>query len=250
MPEEDSGVPDGPVSPCGHRNRPNAHFCDACGVRLPMPCPCCSVINRVQANFCSNCGMELRDVLRTHAAPSVVPFRSSTHSSPRLESQSALAAREPFLPVKQAANGGMDGPDPDDSVPSTRGRGKDLLAEEDAQHLRQIARFAQQRRRRASVWLGTVSVSIVIGLLGAALVRTHTATPTAEPRPFIDTDAQGRIATTARESVSAASVQRPSASAGPPDTTIRPTGDTGSPAPATLEGSPGVARPIPEPAAS
>ena len=33
----------------------------------------------------------------------------------------------------------------------------------------------------AWVWLGTVSVSVVIGVLGAALVRTHLATPSAEP---------------------------------------------------------------------
>jgi len=38
MYEEDSGALDGSTSPCGHRNPPSAHFCDACGVRLPMLC--------------------------------------------------------------------------------------------------------------------------------------------------------------------------------------------------------------------
>jgi peptide/nickel transport system substrate-binding protein len=61
MQEEDSGVPDGPVSPCGHRNPPSAHFCDVCGVRLPMQCPRCRGINRRDANFCSTCGTSLRD---------------------------------------------------------------------------------------------------------------------------------------------------------------------------------------------
>jgi peptide/nickel transport system substrate-binding protein len=61
MQEEDSGVPDGPVSPCGHRNPPSAHFCDVCGVRLPMQCPRCRGINRRDANFCSTCGISLRD---------------------------------------------------------------------------------------------------------------------------------------------------------------------------------------------
>jgi peptide/nickel transport system substrate-binding protein len=241
MQEEDSDVADGPVSPCGHRNRPNAHFCDACGVRLPMPCPCCSAINRVQANFCSNCGLELRDVLRVQPAPSVDPFRPSTHSSPRIESPSALAALEPWLGVKQTRNAGTDGRDPDGRVTSTLESRNDLLADEDVQHLRQIARFARRRRRRASVWLGTVSVSIVIGLLGVALVRSHTSAPTADPRPFIDTSLQSRMPTTAGNSVLAAIAQRTPASSGPPDTTLRPTGEAGSPGPAALEVSPAVA---------
>ena len=241
MHEEDSGVPGGSVSFCGHRNPANAQFCDMCGLRLPMLCPCCSAINRRQANFCSNCGMQLRDELQTQATPSVAPFRSSTHSSPRIESQSALAPREPFLPVKQAANGAMDGPDLDDPVPWAPESVKELLADEDAQRLRQIAQFAQRRRRTTSVWLRTVSVSIVIGLLGAALIRTLTATPAAEPQPFIGTVAQGHMPTTARESVSAAIAQRTPASAGPPDTTVRPTGDASSPASAPLESPPVVA---------
>src|SRR5215470_14402393 len=139
MHEEDSGVPDGPVSPCGHRNPPSAHFCDACGVKLPMQCPSCSAINRGQANFCGNCGMGLRDVSRTNATPSIVPSHSSTPSSPATESQSALALPERFLPAKQATNGGMDGPDSDDPVPWTPEGRKELLAEEDARRLREIA---------------------------------------------------------------------------------------------------------------
>src|SRR5262249_41535314 len=241
MHEEDRSVPDGAVSPCGHRNAPNAHFCDACGVRLPMPCPCCSGINRDQANFCSNCGRELRDLLRTHAAPSVVPVGLATRSSARIESQSPRGARELFLPVEQAANGGTDGLDPDDSVPSTLERDNDAPVDEDAQRLKQIARFAQRRRRRESVWLWTVSLSIVLGLFGAALVRTRMAPPPADQRRLVDPDAQGGIAAPPREAASAAIVERTPASAAPPATPVRPPGDAHSPAPAGLAGAPAAA---------
>ena len=242
MHEEASGVPDGPVSPCGHRNPPSAHFCDACGVKLPMQCPSCSAINRGQANFCSNCGMGLRDVSRTYATPSIVPSHSSTPSSPATESQSALALPERFLPAKQATNGGMDGLDSDDPGPWTSQSGKELPAEEEAQLLKRVVRFTQQRRRRrARMWLGAVSASIAIGVLGSALVRSHTAQPTTEPPPFIGTNPQGRIATLARESGSAPSAQRTPASTGPPDTTVQPDRDKGSPAPAAPKTSPAVA---------
>src|SRR2546422_8141130 len=201
MREEDSGVLDGLVSPCEHRNPPSAHFCDACGVKLPMQCPCCHAINRRQASFCSNCGIDLREVRRTHAAPSTVPFGPSPDSSPATESESA-----PFVAAKQAANESMDAPESFD--PRTAESGKELVADEpeDAERLKQIKRFVQRRRRRrAWVWLGTVSVSLVIGVLGAALVvRTHIAAPSAEPPPFIGTAARSSIATRAEESGSAA----------------------------------------------
>jgi len=61
MREEDSRAPDDPGTPCGHRNPANAHFCDVCGVKLPVHCPRCHAINRPQANFCGNCGSSLRD---------------------------------------------------------------------------------------------------------------------------------------------------------------------------------------------
>src|SRR6266508_522318 len=208
MHEEDSGVPDGPVSPCGHRNPPSAPFCDACGVKLPTQCSHCSAINRGQAKFCSNCGISLRDVRRTHATPSIVPFGPSPDSSSATESESAPALREPFVPAKQAANQRMDAPDSFDPLPRMAESGKELVADEpnDDERLEQIKRFIQRRRhpRRAWVWPGTVSMSIVIGFLGAALVRNHTATPSAEPPPILKTDAQRIIATRAEVSESAA----------------------------------------------
>ncbi|PYN39376.1 MAG: hypothetical protein DME00_36850 [Candidatus Rokuibacteriota bacterium] len=69
--EKDSGILDGLLTPCGHRNPPSAHFCDVCGVKLPMQCPCCHAINRRQANFCNNGGIGLRDERQTHATPSI-----------------------------------------------------------------------------------------------------------------------------------------------------------------------------------
>ena len=228
MHEEDSGVPDGLVSPCGHRNPSSAHFCDACGVELPMQCPRCSASNREEAKFCSNCGISLRDVRRTHAIPSIVPFGPSSGSSSATESGSAPAPREPFVPAKQAVNQGMDG--------------KELVAEEsnEDERLEQIKRFIQRRDhpRRAWVWPGTVSVSIVsvsivTGFLGAALVRNHTATPSAKPPPGIRTDAQR-----AEVRESAATAQSTPASTGPPDTTVQQDHDEGLPAPAVPETSP------------
>src|SRR5919106_4610004 len=67
MHEDDSGVSDGPVAPCGHRNPPSGHFCDVCGVKLPQHCPRCRAINRGEANFCSTCGTGLRDSEGAHA---------------------------------------------------------------------------------------------------------------------------------------------------------------------------------------
>jgi hypothetical protein len=79
-----------------------------------------------------------------------------------------------------------------------------------------------------------VSAGIAIGILGAALVHTHTATPTAGPSPFTGTGAQG-IAIPVRESGSAAIAQRTPASTSPPDMTVPADRDEGSPAPAAPE---------------
>src|SRR6266852_1649167 len=180
MHEKDSGVLDGLVTPCGHRNPPSAHFCDVCGVKLPMQCPCCHAINRRQANFCSNCGIGLHDERQTHATPSIGPFGPSPDSSPAPESDSASAPPKPFVPAHKAATEGSDAPDSFDPLPWTAESGKELVADkaEDAERLKQIERFKRRRRRRrAWGWLGTVSVSVVIGVLGVALVRTHIATP-------------------------------------------------------------------------
>ena len=83
MHEDDSGVSDGPVAPCGHRNPPSAHFCDVCGVKLPQHCPRCRGINRGDANFCSTCGTGLRESEGAHTtsgrpAPDAQPRMADT----------------------------------------------------------------------------------------------------------------------------------------------------------------------------
>jgi len=251
MHEEDSDVPDGAVSPCGHRNRPSAHFCDVCGVMLPMRCPRCRATNRRQANFCSNCGIGLGDVRRSQAAPSIAPFGPSPDSSPATWSGSVPASSEPFVSSRQAANEGMDGPESLDPLPwaAESGKGRVADASEDAERLEQIEAFFQRRPRprRAWVWLGTASVGLVLGLLGIVLVRAHIATPSPERLPLIATDAQAPIATRAEESASAAIAQRTPASTGPPDTTVQRDYHEGSPAPAAPEKSPAVAPAQPRP---
>ena len=221
MHEEDSGgVLDIPVSPCGHRNPVSAHFCDVCGVKLPMQCPRCSASNRGQANFCSHCGSGMRDVPATELPP---------------------PPSKPFQPARQAANSGMGNASSDKLVPRTPESSKELVADEDAQRLKQIARFAQQRRRRAWVWPVTVSVSIVVGLLGAALVYTHTVMPSGGLLSSIGTIPPGRIGPSADESGSAAVVARTPASTDSSGTAVQPDRDSGSPVPVVLEKSPAVA---------
>jgi peptide/nickel transport system substrate-binding protein len=232
-------------SPCRHGNSPSAHFCDVCGVKLPMQCPRCHAINRGEANFCSDCGIGLGDVRRTHAAPSIVPFGPSPDSSSASESESARP--EPLLPAKQAANERMDGPKFFDPLP-LMASGKELVADEpeDAKRLEQMVRSFQRRRQRRRhtrrAWvLGTVGVTVVASVLGAALVRTHIATSSAKPPTLTDTDAQTSIATRAGERGSAAIAQSTPTSTGPPDTTVRRAQREDSPASAAPEKSPAVA---------
>ena len=245
MHEEDSGVPDDPVSPCGHRNPPSAQFCDTCGIKLPMQCPRCYAINRRQANFCSNCGIGLRDVRRT-PSPSIVPFGPSPDSSPATEPQATPALPPPFVPAKPATNKGMDVPDSLDQLPRIAEIGQELVADEpnDAdERLVPLRRFIQRHRRRRlswKWWLGTVSGSVVIAILGAGLFRTYIATPGANALRFIGTD-PARIATLVQERESASIAQSTSALTDPPGTTVQPNRREDSPAPAASEKSPAVA---------
>jgi hypothetical protein len=112
-----------------------------------------------------------------------------------------------------------------------------LLADEDARRLRLIARFVQQRRRRSRLWLATIGASIVIGLLGAALVSTHTATLIAGPPPFVRTGAQGGVIET-----SAITEPTPTSTGGF-GATVQPDRDEGSPVPATAQKLPLIGPP-------
>jgi hypothetical protein len=217
MHEEDSGVPNGLVAPCGHRNPPSAHFCDVCGATLPMQCPRCHAINRRQAHFCNMCGLSLSDLPRTQATPSIVPLEPSPGSSRETEPDSAPAP--PLALERRPTNEGLEGPESPDPPRWPAGSGRELVAAEpdERERLGQLQQFLRRRRRsrRARLRLGIVSVTVVVGFLGAALVRTHFATPSAAP-PFIDTDAKAPIAAQAEESVSAAVAHRPPARTGPP----------------------------------
>src|SRR5262245_18130214 len=133
MHQEDSGVPDGPVSPGGHRNPSSAHICDVCGVKVLMQCPSRAAINRRQANFCRNCGVDLPDVRGPHATPSL-------DISPATVSESAPILPEPFMPANSAAAEGIDTPNSFDPVPRPAENGKELVADEpaDIERLKQI----------------------------------------------------------------------------------------------------------------
>jgi peptide/nickel transport system substrate-binding protein len=233
MPEEPSGVP-----ACGHRNRPNARFCDTCGAKLPMQCPRCHAINRAEASFCSKCGIGLGDAQRTGAAPPIVPSGPSPDRVSATESESAPARPEPLLPAKQAANERMEGPGSFDPLPLTAESTKGLFADEpdDQERLELMVRSIQrlQRRRHTQpAWvLGAVGVSVVIAFLVVGLFRTHIETPSANAPRVIGTDPPGRIATRAQEGESATIAQSSPASTGPPDTTVQRYQHEDSPAPA------------------
>src|SRR5262245_53954269 len=229
MPENDSDVLDGLLSTCGHRTLMTAHFCDVCGVKLLTQCPRCSAINRSQANFCRHCGMRLSDVQGTYATPSVESVGQSPDSPPAPESVQALAPTGLLLAAKPAANESIALPS------SVKHSVVDDLAE--AERLKQIVQFIQRRRRRGRVWLGTVSLGVVIVLLGAALVRTHMATPSAAPR-VTGASARDPFAARVEDTGAPAIAQTTPASGGPP--TVQPDQPGGSPAPAALENSPAV----------
>jgi peptide/nickel transport system substrate-binding protein len=242
MPEEDSGALDGRVSPCGHRNPSGAHFCDVCGVQLPVQCPRCSAVNRRQANFCSDCGMRLRDVQRTPAAPSIGPFGPSPSGPPVTDSASASLSAA-FVLAKQAAAEDTDAAESWEPVPWRAESVKQSVEDDaaDAERLKQIARFLQRRRRRGRAWLGAVTVSIVIGLLGGATVRTRIATPSDAPPSVSARHAQHPSATRAENSGSPAIAPITPASTGPPDATVQPNHPADSPVPPAAEKSPAVA---------
>jgi peptide/nickel transport system substrate-binding protein len=142
------------VTPCGHPNPPSAHFCDVCGVRLPIHCPRCLAVNRREANFCGNCGIDLR--------------------LPATEPDAAAPSPEAFVAAKPRASEGVES------------RRDTLVGDDpaDAERLEQIKRFFQRshRPRRARVWVAALSASVVIGFVGAAVVGTYLATPKAQPK--------------------------------------------------------------------
>ena len=222
MHEEDRGGSDAPVSPCGHRNPPSAHFCDVCGINLPPSCPRCHTINRRAANFCHNCGVDLRE--RSGTQP--VPPGASLDRSRAAEPESAQAAPEPLVPAERAGSESGDAPESLDRRHGAAVRGTELTAEEaeDAARLEDIKRFLKthergRRRARPWSWLAAITAIVVIAFVGAAAVRIHVATRGAAP-PSNDTDVPASIVTRAEENA-VTSVQSTPASAGPPDRIVR-----------------------------
>src|SRR5262245_74010 len=130
MHEEDSGVPNGLVAPCGHRNPPRAHFCDVCGATLQMECPRCRAINRRQAHFCNICGTSLRAARRAPATPSIVPSEPLSAGASETQPDSALGPAEPFAPEGPAAIEDEAGPSSFHPPRATGGSGRRLVAAE------------------------------------------------------------------------------------------------------------------------
>jgi peptide/nickel transport system substrate-binding protein len=217
MHEEDSRAPDDPVTPCGHRNPPNAHYCEVCGVKLPVHCPVCHAINRPQANFCVKCGRFLRDARQAHATPSMAPFGAAPDSSPAAEAESA----------SESASGSIE----DEFEESER-------FEQLKRLLQTSRRFLQTSRRVPRTWMWVGLVSVMMGVLGGALVHTYLATPTAEPPSAVNTGAKAPLVTGAPENMSPRIAQSPPASTGPGDPTIQPGPREQPPAPRTPEESP------------
>ncbi len=215
MREEDSRAPDDPGTPCGHRNPANAHFCDVCGVKLPVHCPRCHAINRPQANFCGNCGSSLRDAGRAHATASVAPFGPSLDHSQSAEGESDSVSSDP--------------------LPRMAERGTQPIEDEleDSRRLEQLKRFLQAPSRVPRTWMWAGLASVMMGVLGVALVHTYLATPIAGPSSAVGTGAKRPVVTGATESMAARIAQSPPVSTGPGDPTLQPEHRERPPAPRT-----------------
>ena len=229
MPQHDGDALHGHLSPCGHRNPASALFCDVCGDKLPIQCPGCFATNRREANFCSNCGLRQRDAQGTRATPSVTRVGQRPVSRFAIGSHSAPSPA-PSVPLEQAANEVIDARESVESVPWTSPSVEHPATDDpdDREHLKQIARFVKQRRRRGRVWLGAVSASIVFGLIGAALVGTHIATRDSERPRTIRAQAADAVAIRTEGSASAPFVQKAPTSSAPSRSPIEPFQTDGS----------------------
>src|SRR5215831_799675 len=242
MHEEDSGVLNGLVAPCGHRNPPHVHFCDVCGATLQMQCPHCHAINRLQAHFCNMCGSSLGDARRPQGTPVIVPSEPPLARSLETEPDSAPSPAKPLTLEELAAMEAADFPPSIHPPRSTGGgSGRPVAAEpEEVKRGEELQRFLrrQRRSRHVGAWVGIASATVVVALLGAGLVRTYVATRIAA-RPFLDAETKTPIPVRAEGSVSAVVSDRPPA--GPADTTIGPDSGEGSTPPGAPAQSPAVA---------
>ena len=234
MQEEDSGLADGPVSPCGHRNPPNANFCDVCGVRLPMPCPRCHKINRLQAHFCSTCGLDVRDL---HATPARSP-----DSAPPTRPEPAPPPAEPLEPATPAATEAPPAP-PARTAGSVRYALANLPEAERLAYIRRRALERRQERRQAWMWIGAASAAVVLAVFGAVLLRTRLATPGADAPQAAATGARESTGTEIEGRGSAATAPGTPAGTHPPAATVPPDRQDDAAAPAAPEAAPAPASP-------
>jgi len=225
MHEQHSGASPDFVPPCGHENPPSARFCDVCGIKLAVPCPHCRAINRAQANFCANCGIELRDARQPSAMPFGVVAAPSLDSSDEHASESGPVPAEPFAAVEQTASEDAQTPVTFEPGSRTTQLGTEPTGEagDDAERLEQMKRFFQrsQRPRRGWMWLRVISASIVIGVVGTALVHISVTRPIAEA-PSSKETSNAPSATSGQASVSGAIAQSVPPSTIPLDTKAPP----------------------------
>ncbi|HET9489312.1 MAG TPA: ABC transporter substrate-binding protein [Methylomirabilota bacterium] len=104
---------------------------------------------------------------------------------------------------------------------------------EDTERLEEVERFLDRRpgTRRAWIWLGTVAVSAMLGVLGAALVRSQLGTPSSDANPRALTSQQEVAGRPDSAPSSGAQAQPPPPSDDPPATAVR--ADEHQPAPAS-----------------
>src|SRR5262245_9787087 len=201
-----------PTSSCGHENPPNAHFCDVCGARLPMPCPRCSAINRGHANFCANCGIDLRDATPPHATPSTALVGSPPDESPASVPDESPAS----VPAKRIAR-----------------EGGDFGEAERLEHIRRFFARQQPPRRtpvRLSIAAASAAATVPVGCIGCFVLRMY-MTPGAAPPSSIDTRAQARISQRPDEGGSSAGARSAVS------TPVRPDDNESSPAAAATDTS-------------
>jgi class 3 adenylate cyclase/tetratricopeptide (TPR) repeat protein len=75
---------------CGHANREQARFCEACAAPLVRRCPSCAAELRPQARFCDQCGT----AVETPPAPAAAPVpRSARDYTPRHLAEKILTLR-------------------------------------------------------------------------------------------------------------------------------------------------------------
>src|SRR5262245_3854124 len=201
MSPEGSGASTAQTSPCGHRNPPNARFCDACGAKLPLQCPRCRTVNRPEANFCANCGTGLRESPRTQtattavAAPAPAERATATTSAPaeRAPAAASLRGERAPAPEPKAAPPIPAAPEPKAAAsiaasvlrrptapdratetkpfePFPRVPDDPLAAMKAAAAHEQIGRYLDRRRRMRRVWLATGAAGIAAGILGVAVL--------------------------------------------------------------------------------